>query len=129
MQRDPLVLAQPCGDVVVLVGGVVVDDDVQLPTRIGLRDLLEECEELFVAVPRVAGVGHFPGRDLQRGEQRGGAVPNVVVGLLLRDPRPNGQDRRGPVQRLDLALLIDAQHDRRLGWVEVEPDDVADLGL
>jgi hypothetical protein len=79
-------------------------------------------------VPRVAGVGHFPGRDLQRGEQRGGAAPNVVVGLLLRDPRPNGQDRRGPVQRLDLALLIDAQHDRRLGRVEVEPDDVADLG-
>jgi len=62
MQRDPLVLAQPCGDVVVLVGGVVVDDDVQLPTRIGLRDLLEECEELFVAVPRIAGVSHFPGR-------------------------------------------------------------------
>jgi hypothetical protein len=45
MQRDPLVLAQPCGDVVVLVGGVVVDDDVQLPMRIGLRDLLWYSEQ------------------------------------------------------------------------------------
>ena len=30
-------------------------------------------------------------------------------------------------ERLDLGLLIDAEHDRALGRVEIEPDDVADL--
>jgi hypothetical protein len=46
MQRDPLVLAQPCGDVVVLVDGVVVDDDWSCRRGYACRDLLEECEEL-----------------------------------------------------------------------------------
>ena len=54
-------------------------------------------------VPAVAGVGDLAGGDLQRGEQGGGAVPDVVVGALLRQPGLQRQDRRGPVQRLDLA--------------------------
>ena len=97
-----------------LVGGIVVDYQVQPATRVGLRDLLEELEELLVAVPRVAGVGDSPGSNLQGREQGGGAVTDVVVGLLLRDSRPERQDRRGPVQRLHLALLVHAQHHRRL---------------
>jgi hypothetical protein len=30
-----------------------------------------------------------------------------------------------PVEGLDLALLVDAQHDRAIRRVEIEPDDVA----
>jgi len=41
------------------VGGVVVDHDVQLATRMGLRDVFEETQELLVPVPRVAGVGSY----------------------------------------------------------------------
>jgi len=47
----------------------------------------------------------------------------------LRQARSQRQDRRGAVKGLDLALLIDAEHDRLLGRVQVEADDVADLGL
>ncbi len=39
------------------------------------------------------------------------------------------QDRRGRVQGLDLGLFIHAEHHRVLGRVQVEPDDVADLGF
>ena len=46
-----------------------------------------------MAVPRVAGIEDLPGGHLQGGEQRGGAVPDVVVGPLVRDPRCNGRDR------------------------------------
>ena len=50
----------------------------------GLGDQFEEGEELDVSVARVAGVGgDLAGGDLQRGEQAGGAVADVVVGLLL----------------------------------------------
>ena len=51
-----------------------------------------------MAVPRVAGVGDLPGGDLQRGEQGGGAVPDVVVGGLLRQARAAsaGSARSGP---------------------------------
>src|SRR5580700_1248105 len=37
------------------------------------------------------------------------------------------QYRSSAVQRLDLGLLVNAQHDRGIGWVQVEPHDVADL--
>ena len=46
-----------------------------------------------MAVPRVAGVGDLAGGDLQRGEQGGGAVPDVVVGL----PSPAGPGRIGRI--------------------------------
>jgi len=65
------------------MGRVVVDDDVQLHPGVGLRDLFEELQELFVAVPRVAGVGHLAGRDLQRREQRGRAVPATGNGRRM----------------------------------------------
>ena len=79
-------------------------------------------------VPRLAGAGDLAGGDLQRGEQGGGAVPDVVVGAPLRQPGLHRQHRRGPVQRLDLGLLVHAQHDRVLRRGQVQPDDVGDLG-
>lgn len=30
-------------------------------------------------------------------------------------------------QRLDLGLFVNAQHHRRVGWVQIQPDDIADL--
>jgi hypothetical protein len=36
----------------------------------------------------------------------------------------HGQSRLGAIEGLDLALLIDAQHQRLVGRVEIEPDDV-----
>ena len=62
---------------------------------VGAGDLLEEGEELLAAVARGTLVDDPLGRDLHRGEQCGGPVPDVVVGALL-----------GPVKP-----------DRRTGWV------------
>ena len=42
----------------VFVGAVVVAHDVQLPARVGLRDLAEEAQEVLMPVPQVAGVEH-----------------------------------------------------------------------
>lgn len=35
----------------------------------------------------------------------------------------------GPVQGLDLGLLIHTQHDRVLRWCQAQPEHVDDLGL
>ena len=90
--------ASQAADLGVLVGGVVVADHVQLDAGVGGGDLLEELQELLVAVPGVAGVGDLAGGDVQGGEQAGDAVPDVVVGLPLGDARAHRQDRlgRGP---------------------------------
>ena len=58
----------------------------------GFGDQLEEGQELGVGVARVAGVGgDLAGGDFQRGEQAGGAVADVVVGLLLGDAWRSGR--------------------------------------
>jgi hypothetical protein len=51
------------------------------------------------------------------------------MGLLRRHPEPQRQHRRGPVQRLHPGLLIDAEHDGLVRRVEVEPDNLTDLGF
>ena len=57
MQLDPGMAGQPGLDLGVLVGGVVVHHHMQLPTRIGAGDELEEVQELAVAMAGMAGVG------------------------------------------------------------------------
>ncbi len=67
------------------VCGVVVAHQVQLAPRIGLRDLLEEAQELLVAVPRQAGLLDPPGSD------------NILGGLLACrvDPETLSQELSG----------------------------------
>ena len=54
-------------------------------------------------------------------------MAGVVVGMPLGPARLQRQERLRPVQGLDLTLLVDAEHQRPIGRVEVEADDVADL--
>ncbi len=111
------------------VSAVVVEHHMQLPTRVGRGHLLEERQELAVTVPREALVGHPPGGDFQRSKQGCGPMPDVVVRAPLGAARADRQARLGALQRLDLALFINADHDRLLGRIQVQPDHVADLGF
>ena len=69
VQLDPGMAGQPGLDLGVLVGGVVVHHYMQLPTRIGLGDELEELQELAVAMAGMAGIGDLPGGHLQGGNR------------------------------------------------------------
>ncbi len=107
MQGDPRVAGQPRLDRGVLVGGVVVAHHVQLDPRVGLGDLLEEPQELLVAVPGVAGVGRpsrWPPRARRTGwwcrggRSRGSASPAsraAAAGSARSGPAPGpGTSRR-----------------------------------
>ena len=61
VHRDSRVACEPGLHRRVFMGGVVVHDQVQLHPRVGLRDLLEEFEELIAAVPRITGIGDLAG--------------------------------------------------------------------
>jgi hypothetical protein len=110
----------------VFVGGVLVHHQVQSPARVGLGDLFEEPQELL---PGQARLGDLAGGHLERGEQGGGAVADVVVGLALRVAGQQRQDRSGPVEGLHLRFLVHAQHHRLVRRVQIQPHDVADLRL
>ena len=49
----------------------------------------------------------------------------VVVGTPLRLAGAHGQERLAAIERLDLALLVHAQHHGALRRGQIEPDDVA----
>ena len=67
--------------------------------------------------------------DVERGKQRGGAIAFVVVRHRLRPALLHRQAGLRSVERLDLALLIDAQHHRLVRRAHVETHDVGNLLL
>jgi hypothetical protein len=122
--------SQPCLDRRGLVGGVIVEHEVEV--EIGghrLFDRVEELTELDRAVALVAAANDPSGGDVERGKQRGGAVADIVVAAPLGLSRPHRQQGLGTVQRLDLRLLVDAQHQGVLGRGQIEPDDIAPLSI
>src|ERR671915_292992 len=90
-------------------------------------DGVEEAAELPGAMAGEALADDLADLHVERGEQRERAMPLVVVGAALGLAGPHRQERLGAVQRLDLALLVDAKHHRAIRRVEIEPDDVAHL--
>src|SRR5437660_2311232 len=122
-------LCQPVAYQRRLVGCVIVHDqmDVQIARNSGF-DLIEKLTELFGAMAPVTLADDPTGCDIEGGKQRCGAMAFVVVTAALHLARSHGQHRLAAVQRLNLRLLIDAQHDGALGRGHVEADDVANLG-
>jgi len=90
-------------------------------------DLGQELLELHGAVSSVHAGDHRAVLGVERREQAGRAVPEVVMSPLLRHARHHRERRLGPRQGLHLGLLIHAEHHRCVGRVHVEPDDVVDL--
>ena len=80
-----------------------------------------------MGVPRVAGAGDLAAGDLKRGVEAGGAVALVIVSHPLRLARLDRQRRLGAIERLDLRLLVDAEHQRALRRIEIQADDVDHL--
>jgi hypothetical protein len=111
-----------------LVGAVVVEHHMELSARVGAGDELEEGQELGVSMPVKAAAGDLAGGDLQGGEQAGDAVPDIIVGAPLGQPRAQRQGWRGAVQRLDLGLLVHTEHDRAGRRFQVQGTQVGDLG-
>ncbi|WP_409564291.1 hypothetical protein [Methylobacterium sp. J-076] len=55
------------------------------------------------------------GGDVEGGKQRGRAVTCIIVAPALDLTGPHRQEGLGPVQRLNLGLFVDAQHQRPSG--------------
>jgi hypothetical protein len=65
---DPGVRCQPGLAFGVLVGGVVVHDQMQLLVGVAAGEVAEKDQELLVPVPRLATTGDLTGSDLERGD-------------------------------------------------------------
>src|SRR5215471_10707259 len=54
-------------------------------------------------------------------------MPLIIMGLTSRNSRRQGQNRFGPIQRLDLALFIHAQDNGPVRWIEIKGYDISHL--
>ncbi len=119
---------EPTTDQSGLVGPVVVHDQVHVEISGDcLFDGVEELPELHRAMTAVALADHSSAGCVERGEQRGGSVPLVVMGAQLWLTGPHGQQRLGAIEGLDLGFLVDTQHKGLVRRIEVEAHDVSDL--
>jgi hypothetical protein len=105
----------------VLVCGLVVDDQVQLPSvRSFAVDPVEKPHELLMPVPCHALPDHLAFEHVERPEWRGGVLVvrhRPAASLLHR------QTGLSAVERPDLALLVDREHQR----VDEKADNVEHL--
>lgn len=125
MKRPARVAGEPLVSLVVLVSRTGVEDDVDF---LILRDLTvdrtQQADEFLVPVALHGAADGRAVQDIAGGEQRGGAVALMVVGHRSRSPGLDRQTRLRPVQRLNLALLVDRQHHGMGRRRDVETDDV-----
>jgi hypothetical protein len=97
------------------------------PLRHRLVDGVENSAKILGRVTRPAHAHHPAGADIQSGKQIRCAMANVIVRVTLNLTGAHGQDRGGGRSGLDLGLLVHAQRQRPIRWVEIEPNNVADL--
>lgn len=119
---------QPCFHCGVLVRGVVVED--QMHVEVGGDagvDVAQESEELLMTMAPLALREDFTALNVEGREERRGPVPRVVMRDAFDVAEAHGQVGLRPLQRLDLALFIDAQHVRVVGRIEIETNDVPHL--
>ena len=67
-------------------------------------------------------------KDIESGEQGGDAMPLVIVGHGSGATLLHRQSRLGAVQSLDLAFLIDRQHDGMIRRIDIQTNDLLELG-
>ena len=119
---------QPRLDLGMLVGGVVVGDQMQVELlgRLGV-DTAQEFQPFLMAVPLHAVADDLAGGDVERGEQCRRAVALVVMRHGAGSALLDRQAGLCAVERLDLALLVDRENQRLVRRIEIETDDIAHL--
>jgi hypothetical protein len=112
----------------VLVGRVVVHDDMQIEFGRSLGiDLIEETDELLMAMARHAVADHFAIEHAECRKQGSRAVALVVVGHRSAASLLHRETGLGAIEGLDLTFLVDTQHDRPVRRIEIEPDNIVEL--
>ena len=122
------VAVEPGADLVLLVGDVIVEDDMNgLVVRHLALDAVQEADELLMAMalhvlPDDRAIQH-----VERGEQGRRAVALVVMRHRAGAPLLHRQAGLGAVERLDLRLFIDRQHHGMGRRIDIQADDIYEL--
>ncbi len=121
-------LAEPLADPWVAMCPVIVENQMQFLASWELAvQLLQEAEKLLMAMPRIALPNYFSFHHIERSKEGGGAIAFVIVSERAASPALQRQSGLSAIQRLNLALLIDAKDDGILRWSQIHADDIREL--
>ena len=107
VEMKAFVARRPAQNRRVFVGGIVVDDKVEL--FVGGRLAIDEAQELqpFLMAMTLHASGHHTAVEgVESGKQRGGSMPLVIMRHRMGTALFHGQTGLGTVKSLDLALLV-----------------------
>ncbi len=125
VQMKPGVASKPGHYAGMFVCSVIVDDQMQVQLIGSLAvDPLQKPNELLVAMPRHTIADHAAVQQAQGGIQRRGAVAFVIVSQGATTPLLQRQPRLSSIQGLNLRFLVDAQHQRLIGRIQVQAHNV-----
>src|SRR5471032_142100 len=111
-----------------LVGGIVVEDHVHDLSGWHLRlNRVQEVDELLVTMALHTSADDLAFEYIESGEQRCRTVALVVVGHRAGSAFLHRQAWLGSIERLDLGLFVDREHDGMGGRIDIEPDNIAQL--
>src|SRR6266404_206324 len=65
--------------------------------------------------------------DIQGSEQTRGAMALIIVSSTLGLPGQHGKNGLATAECLNLTFLIYTQHDRVMGWMHIQPDNISYL--
>src|SRR5258705_4668339 len=109
MQVEPWVLFEPLVNMVVIMGPVIIQDQMQIPSCWGLAiNLTEEFQKLHIPMARVATANDGALQDVERREQASGSIAFVVVRHRSTTAFFHRQSRLSSIQRLNLRFLVHA---------------------
>src|SRR5437764_1205746 len=129
VEDKPLMFFEPLHDVGMLVGGIVVDDDMDrlFLGHSGLDDV-QKADELLMAMALHTLANDLALKDIERREQGGDTMALVIMGYGASAPLLHRQTRLSAIKRLNLALLVDGQDNGVVGRIDVETDDLVQFG-
>ena len=121
-------LCQPGAHFRMFMGGVVIDDQVNIEFgRNAVVQPPQKREKLLMPVSRLAFGEHGAGGDVERGKQSSRPVANVVMGDSFDVAEPHGQNRLSSIERLNLALFVNTQHEGVIGRIKIQPCNIANF--
>ncbi len=114
MEGETLMTVEPGSHLGMLVGSIVVENDVDrlVVGHLGV-DGVEEANELLMTMTLHVAADDGAVEHVEGGKQRGCTVPLVVVGHCAEPALLHRQARLGAVERLDLAF---SSTDNTMAW-------------
>src|SRR5271154_993482 len=120
---------EPGANIGMLVGGIVIENDMDDLTGWNLHlDGIQKSNEFLMTMALHIAADDCAVENVESGEQRRGAVPFVIVCHGSEAALLQRETRLGAIEGLNLALFVDRQHDGVGRRVDIEPDNVAQLG-